>query len=232
MNPIVIILIILVDAIVVGGLVYLITNNLYKRFQAEQQARADNVIQLAKEKAKALELEAKDRSLKIIQEADEEVKESRKELNRENTRLQNRQAELDKKVDRMEQREVALSRRQSAVDRRANEVDQLYETQMEELKKIAQMTVEEAREQILAQVEKTARDDMARLVRQIESEAREEGETRAREIIADSIQRVASDHVAEVTTSVVALPNEEMKGRIVGRMAATFAHLNRPLAWM
>ncbi|NSW50986.1 MAG: ribonuclease Y [Anaerolineae bacterium] len=215
--PLVVVIMLLVDVIIVAGLVFIITRTLYKRFQAEQQARADNVIQLAKERAKTIEVEARDEALKLIQEADEEIKERRKEVNRENDRLQNRQSELDKKTDRLEQREQALNRRQSSVDRRANEIETLHEKTMEELNRVAQMTVEEARGELLAQVEKTARDDMARIVRQIESEAKEEGEKRAREIIADSIQRVASDHVAEVTTSVVQLPNEEMKGRIVGR---------------
>ncbi len=88
---------------------------------------------------------------------------------------------------------------------------------MVELQRIAQMTTEEARTVVLAEAEKESRNDMARIIRQIEGEARAEGDKRAREIIADAIQRVASDHVAEVSTSVVPLPNEEMKGRIVGR---------------
>lgn len=88
---------------------------------------------------------------------------------------------------------------------------------MAELQRVAQMTVEEARSLLLAEVEKEARADMARVIRQIESEARAEGEKRARELIAEAIQRVASDHVSSVTTSVISLPNEEMKGRIVGR---------------
>lgn len=88
---------------------------------------------------------------------------------------------------------------------------------MEELQRVAEMTIDEARVQLLADTEKDAHNDMARIIRQIESEARAEGEQRAREIIADSIQRVASDHVASVSTSIVPLPNEEMKGRIVGR---------------
>lgn len=207
----------LIAAVVVAVLVYVITRTLYKRFESEQQARADNVIQLAKERSKTIEVEARDAALKMIQEAEEDIKERRKDLNRENERLVNRQSELDKKLDRMEQREQSLSRRQSSLDRRANEIEELHATTMTELNRVAQMTVEEARSELLAQVEKGARDDMARITRQIESEAREEGEKRAREIIADSIQRVASDHVAEVTTSVVQIPNEEMKGRIVGR---------------
>ena len=103
------------------------------------------------------------------------------------------------------------------MDKRANEVEKLRLQQMTEIQRISQMTMDEARAVLLTEAEKDARVDMARIIRQIEAEAREEGEARARELIADAIQRVASDHVAEVTTSVVPLPNEEMKGRIVGR---------------
>ena len=93
----------------------------------------------------------------------------------------------------------------------------MYTDQLEELQKIGQMTIEEARQVLLAEVEKDARSDMARIIRQIETEAREDGERKARGLIADAIQRVATDQVAEFVTSVVPLPNEEMKGRIVGR---------------
>ena len=117
----------------------------------------------------------------------------------------------------LELREQAFNKRQSAVDKRANDIEKMYSQQIEELQKIGQMTVEEARTVLLAEVEKDSRADMARIIRQIETEAREDGERRARELIADAIQRVASDQVAEVVTSVVPLPNEEMKGRIVGR---------------
>jgi ribonuclease Y len=103
------------------------------------------------------------------------------------------------------------------VDKRANEIEKMHEQEMVELQRVAQMNVDEARTILLAEVEKDARNDMARIIRQIESEAREEGDKRARKLIADSIQRVATDQVAEFTTSLVPLPNEEMKGRIVGR---------------
>ena len=103
------------------------------------------------------------------------------------------------------------------MDRRANEIDKLYQDQEDKLQQVAQMTQDEARKELFAAVEKEARGDMARIIRQIEAEAREEGEKRARVLIADAIQRVASEHVAEVTRAVVTLPNEEMKGRIVGR---------------
>ena len=128
-----------------------------------------------------------------------------------------RSGELDSRFDKMEQREQTLNKRQSQVDKRGNEIDKLYEDQVKKLEQIAQMTQDDAKKDLFAAVEKEARSDMARIMRQIEAEAREEGEKRARKLIVDAIQRVASEHVAEVTRAVVTLPSEEMKGRIVGR---------------
>ena len=124
---------------------------------------------------------------------------------------------MDTRIERLEQRELQVNKRQSSVDRRSNEIEKLYADQMEKLQQVSHMTVDEAKQELLDEVEKEARADMARIVRQIEAEARQEGEKRARELITESIQRVASDQVAQVTTSTVSLPNEEMKGRIVGR---------------
>ena len=131
--------------------------------------------------------------------------------------MNKRRSDLDHRIERLEVREQAINKRQSLIDKRANEIEKMYAQQLGELQRIAQMSVEEAREILLQEAEKEGRADMARIIRQIEGEARAEGEKRAREIIADAIQRVASEHVNEVTTSVVILPNEEMKGRIVGR---------------
>jgi ribonuclease Y len=103
------------------------------------------------------------------------------------------------------------------IDKRANDVEKMYAQEMEELQRVSQMNKEEARELLLNEVEKEARADMARIIRQVEAEAREEGESRARKIIASAIQRIASEHVSEVTTSFVPLPSDEMKGRIIGR---------------
>jgi ribonuclease Y len=124
---------------------------------------------------------------------------------------------VDSRYDKIEQREQNLNKRQSQMDKRGNDAEKLFEDQMKKLEEIAQMTPDEARKDLFAAVEKEARGDMARIIRQIEAEAREEGEKRARKLIADAIQRVASEHVAEVTRAVVTLPSEEMKGRIVGR---------------
>ena len=210
-------LLVLLDAIVVAGATYLIAHNAIEKFRRDQMTRADNVVAVANENARTIELEAKDKALKFIQEAETEIMRRRQEVAREEERQNKRRVDLDHRLERIEQREQAVNKRQSSIDRRLNDVEKAYEQQMVELQRIAQMTVEEARSVVMAEAEKEGRADMARIIRQIEAEARNEGEKRAREIIADAIQRVASDHVAEVTTSVVPLPNEEMKGRIVGR---------------
>jgi len=207
----------LLDIVVVIAVALLVARYLNQKFQEAQQVKADNVLLKANEQAKAVELEAKESSLRIMKEAEAEIIRRRGEISKEEERLQARRVDLDHRVDKIEQREQAINKRQSALDRRANDIEKMAGAQAEELQRIAQMTRDEARQELLEQTEKEARNDMARIIRQIEAEARSEGEKRARELIADAIQRVASDHVAEVSTSVVSLPNEEMKGRIVGR---------------
>ncbi|NPV40076.1 MAG: ribonuclease Y [Anaerolineae bacterium] len=182
-----------------------------------EHEKAEQILQEAKDKATVIELEARDNALKIKQESEAEISRRRMDLAHEDERLQKRRAELDSRIERLEQREIQVNKRQSAVDKRANEVEKLYADQLEKLQQVSHMTVEEAKQELLAEVEKEARGDMARIIRQIEAEARQEGEKRARELITETIQRVASDQVAQVTTSTVSLPNEEMKGRIVGR---------------
>jgi len=188
-----------------------------EKAQRKQREKADKIIQDAKDQARTVEIQARDNALKISQAAEAEINRLRADLDREEERLTKRRTELDNRLERLEQREQAVNKRQSAVDKRANEIEKLHEQQMAELQRVAQMGVEEARQILLSEVEQDSRNDMARIIRQIETEAREEGEKRARKLIADSIQRVASDRVAEFTTSLVPLPNEEMKGRIVGR---------------
>ncbi len=185
-----------------------------KQKLAEEEER---ILAAAKEQGLATELEAKDKALEMRQSAEVEILKRRNELTKEEDRLAKRRDELDNRTDRLEKREQAINKRQGFLDKRANEIEKLHSQEMEELQRISQMTTEEARGILLSEVEKDARNDMARIIRQIEAEAREEGDRRARKIIADAIQRVASEHVAEVTTSVVPLPSDEMKGRIIGR---------------
>lgn len=208
-------LFILAIVVVVAGI--LIARSQVKNYTIEQQAKADGVVAQAQEQSRKMELESRDNSLKILQEAENEIARRRGEIAREEERQQKRRAEVDHRSDRVEQREQALNKRQSALDRRTNDLEKLEAQKAEELQRVAEMSVEEARQVLLAETEKESRNDMARIIRQIEAEARAEGEKRARELIADAIQRVASDHVAAVATSIVMLPNDEMKGRIVGR---------------
>jgi ribonucrease Y len=194
----------------------------FHRYQAEQAAKArnekaDNILKVASEQARLIESGARDNAAKLLKSAETDIKDRRAELNRETERLDKRRGELDSRFDKMEQREQTLNKRQSLIDKRANDIEKLYEDQVKKLEFVAQMTPEDARKELFVSVEKEARGDMARIIRQIEAEAREEGEKRARKLIADAIQRVASEHVAEVTRAVVTLPSEEMKGRIVGR---------------
>ncbi len=199
------------------GLGYYINKAQATARQRRQKEMGDKIIQEAKDQARIVEIKARDDALKITQAAEGEITRLRSELTREDERLQKRRTEMDTRVEKLEQREQAVNKRQSAVDKRANEIDKLYQDKLDELQKVAQMNTEEARTILLTEVEKEARGDMARIIRQIEAEAREDGEKRARKLISEAVQRVATDHVAEYTTSLVPLPNEEMKGRIVGR---------------
>jgi len=188
-----------------------------ERLLRNQQDKADNILRVANEQARLIDSQARESATKIVQTAETELKERRIELSKESDRLDKRRSELDGRAEKLEQRDQNLNKRQSAVDKRANEIETLYDEQVKRLEDIGRLTSDEAKKELLGAVEKESRADMARIYRQIEAEAREEGEKRARKLIADAIQRVASEHVAEVTSSVVPLPNEEMKGRIVGR---------------
>jgi ribonuclease Y len=196
---------------------YIIRQLLFSRKRSKDMEEAENILNTANEEARNIQLQAKDKALEIRQSAETEIAKRRSDLNKEEDRLQRRRDEIDARVEKFEKREQSLNKRQSALDRRTNELENMYAQELEELQRISQMSEDEAREQLLQEVEKEARADMARIMRQIEAEARAEGEDRARKLIASAIQRVASEHVQEVTTSFVPLPNDEMKGRIIGR---------------
>lgn len=218
MNGIVLWLAVAFVALTVGiGIGFYISKLIAVRALEEEKLQAQRILEVARQQASDIELQAKNQALEIRQAADAEIARRRAELGREEDRLQKRREELDLRADRLEKREQALNKRQSAIDKRANEIEKLHEQQLAELQRISQLSVEEARAILLSEVEKEARSDMARIIRQVEAEAREEGERRAREIIATAVQRLASEHVAEITTSVVPLPSDEMKGRIIGR---------------
>jgi len=191
----------------------------YLAHQANQRLveQSENILTKAEQKAHEIVLEARDEILKERQETEEEIARRRQEVSRSEDRLQRRHDQLDKRSERLEQREQSLNNRQSTLDRQTNAIEKIEGEAREKLEKIARMNAEEARSILLAEVEKGARDDMARIIRQVEAEAQEEGDRRARKLVADAIQRVASEHVVEVTSSNVVLPSDDMKGRIIGR---------------
>ena len=182
-----------------------------------QIAEAEKTLAEAEAHAKDIVLKAKDEALKYRDEADAELKKKRQDLQREDERLRHRREAFDRRQENLEQREKRLERKEKDLDRLRETLQQNEAKQLQELQRISGLSIEEAKTMLLQRVEKETRQDMARLIREIEQEAREQGEQRAREIITTAIERVASDQVAETTVSLVPLPNDEMKGRIIGR---------------
>jgi len=209
---------ILIGAILAG----LVVGYFVKQFQVQSlkkrnKEEADRIILLAKEEAKTVELRAKNEALETRQTAEADIERKRKDLSREDDRLRSRRTDLDQLTQKQEEREKSLNSRQSSLDKRSTELDEMRTDIVKKLETVSSMTREDARKVLMNEVEKESRNDMARIIRQIEGEAREEGEKRARSIVSMAIQRIASEHVGESTTSVVALPSDEMKGRIIGR---------------
>ncbi|HLD93761.1 MAG TPA: ribonuclease Y [Anaerolineales bacterium] len=204
-------------AILAAGIGYAVKHFQVENARRQQKAEADRIIQAAKEEASTIELKAKNEALEVRQRAETEIDRKRKDLSREDDQLRQRRIELDKRTERLEERDQSLSKRQSAMDKKDNELEEKRKEIVARLESVSSMTRAEARKVLMDEVERESRSDMARIMRQIEGEAREEGEKKARNIISLAIQRVASEHVAESTTSVVPLPSDEMKGRIIGR---------------
>ena len=177
----------------------------------------DDAQRKAEEIKKEKVLEAKEEVFKIRSEAERENRERRGEVQRNERRIFQREEILDKKTDSLDKREAAIANREAEVDSAESAIKALYDQQIRELEKISGLSMEDARNMLLANVERETRHDAAILIRDIESKTKEEADKRARNIITLAIQRCAADHVAEVTVSVVALPNDDMKGRIIGR---------------
>ena len=205
-------------ALVLGfGIGFFVKNYLITHEADKKQVIANQILNDAERKSTEIVKESQNRAIEIVQGAEKESLKRRQEITRFEERLQSRSDQLDRRAEKLEDREHAISQRQSALDKRANKVEEMFTEVSEELERVSQMTQTEARDLLLERVEQEARNDMARIVREIEAEAREEGERKARKLIADAIQRVASDHVEEVTSSTVPLPSDDMKGRIIGR---------------
>ncbi len=172
---------------------------------------------LAEAAKKEILLEAKEESIKTKNEAEKEAKERRSEVQRQERRLLQKEESLDKKSDSIEKKEELLQNRLGALEAQKKEVEEIIEKHTLELERISGLTVAQAREFLLMSVESDIKVETARLIKDYESKAKAECEKKAKEIVANAIQRCAVDHVAETTVSVVTLPNDEMKGRIIGR---------------
>lgn len=200
-----------------GGAVYFVQRALAKDKLEQAKAQSQQLVDEAQKRATEIELAAEKQALQVRNDAEEQAQKKLQDLRREDERLQNRRESLDERMDRLEERERGLNRRQSRLDRIKNQIEELHAQQQAELERVANLSQEEAQEVLLKQVEEQVRDDMARLIREMEAKAHAEAEVKAREVITTAIQRYAADHVAETTVSMVALPSDEMKGRIIGR---------------
>ncbi|MDO4330148.1 MAG: ribonuclease Y [Lachnospiraceae bacterium] len=186
---------------------------------AEEKSREiiDEALKVAETKKREALLEAKEESLKTKNELEKETKERRAELQRYERRVLSKEENVEKKADALEKRESGLQQREDALNKRSVEVDALYDKGIQELEKISGLTSEQAKEYLLKSVEDDVKHDTAKLVKELENKAKEEADRKAKDYIVTAIQRCAADHVAETTVSVVQLPNDEMKGRIIGR---------------
>ncbi len=181
------------------------------------ETEAETLLRDANSKAKEIELEARNSALRIKEEAESEARQRQQEVAHQEDRLQQRRENLDRRFDALEARQHKMEDRKKSLDLRQQELDSAWEAHIAELERISAMSRDEAREVLLQRVEDDARIDAARIMREIEAEARETADKKAEEIVLQAIQRVATDVVADRTVSTVELPNDEMKGRIIGR---------------
>ena len=186
---------------------------------AEEKSREiiDEALRTAETKKREALLEAKEESLKTKNELEKETKERRAELQRYERRVLSKEENLDKKSETLERREASITAREDNLNRKLAEAEELRGKRQQELERISGLTSEQAKEYLLKSVEDDVKHDTARMIKEMETRAKEEAEKKAKEYIVAAIQRCAADHVAETTVSVVQLPNDEMKGRIIGR---------------
>lgn len=186
---------------------------------AEEKAREiiDEALRTAETKKREALLEAKEENLKAKNEFERETKERRAELQRYEKRVLTKEETLDRKTEALEKKESRLAAKEAELDKLRQEVEEIHGKQLQELEKISGLTSEQAKEYLIKTVEEEVKHETAMLVKELESKAREEADKKAKDLVVTAIQKCAADHVAEATISVVQLPNDEMKGRIIGR---------------
>ena len=211
---------------IIGAIIFFFVGITYRKKvaekligSAEEEAKRmmNDAIKSGESRQREMLLEAKEEIHKTRTETEREIKERRSDLNKQERRLQQKEETLDKKLDNYERKEEEIRKRQQAVAATQEEVNLIKKSQLEMLEKISGLTQEEAKVYIIKNVEQEARHDAALKLKDIEAELKDNADQLAREIISTAIQRCAADHAAEATVSVVALPNDEMKGRIIGR---------------
>ncbi|MBQ4564186.1 MAG: DUF3552 domain-containing protein, partial [Lachnospiraceae bacterium] len=187
--------------------------------KAEEKSREiiDEALKVAETKKREALLEAKEESIRTKNELDKETKERRAELQRYERRVLNKEENIEKKSEALEKKEASLASKEDALNRKHKEVEELYQKEIQELERISGYTSEQAKEYLLKTVEDDVKHDTAKMIKEMEARAKEEAGKKAKEYIVTAIQKCAADHVAEATISVVQLPNDEMKGRIIGR---------------
>ncbi|MBO4376946.1 MAG: ribonuclease Y [Lachnospiraceae bacterium] len=186
---------------------------------AEDKAREiiDEALKTAESKKREALLEAKEENIRNKNELDKEIKERRAEIQRSERRIQQKEENIDKKSDAIEKKEASLSQKEETLNKMKEEVSKLNEQRVQELERISGLTSDQAKDYLLKIVEDDVKLETAKLIKEMEVRAKEEADKKAKEVIITAIQKCAADHVSEATISVVQLPNDEMKGRIIGR---------------
>ena len=224
--PIGIVIAVAVVLVIVSAVIshFVTVSNLKKNAEskignAENKAREiiDDAVKTAEAKKKESLLEIKEESIKNKNELERESKERRSELQRYEKRVLSKEEALDKRSEAIEKREASFTAKEEQLKQREKKVDELSQQRVQELERISGLTSEQAKEYLLKTVEEDVKHDTAKMIKEMEAQAKEEADKKAKECVVTAIQRCAADHVAETTISVVQLPNEEMKGRIIGR---------------
>ena len=220
-----IVIAVVITLIVTAVLTYFITTAYHKNVanakigNAEDRAREiiDEAVKTAETKKREAMLEAKEESIRVKNDLDKEVKERRAEIQRSERRVVQKEENLDKKLESIERREAGFAAKEEEINMQKAQIAKLNEERLQELERISGLTSEQAKEYLLKTVEEDVKLDTAKLIKEMENKAKEEADKKAKDYVVTAIQKCAADHVAETTISVVQLPNDEMKGRIIGR---------------
>ena len=220
-----IVIAVVITLIVTAVLTYFITTAYHKNVanakigNAEDRAREiiDEAVKTAETKKREAMLEAKEESIRVKNDLDKEVKERRAEIQRSERRVVQKEENLDKKLESIERREAGFAAKEEEINKQKAQIAKLNEERLQELERISGLTSEQAKEYLLKTVEEDVKLDTAKLIKEMENKAKEEADKKAKDYVVTAIQKCAADHVAETTIAVVQLPNDEMKGRIIGR---------------